>query len=201
MKNRKSIATLSAAVLLVTGLSGCSDNSEGQSGNPNVVISAALVNDAKAETFKEQLNQSLPDMGIEISTISVGDTSKDPAMAAAGIMRLTTLVAGQEADVLIADHDSAQRNAKSELFYPLTELFTEEELEPYQDRIISFELTDEEGNPTGETVENCGIDVSSQSELAELCPGADSVGIYIVSNSPNLDAAKEIFRNLVFLEN
>jgi ABC-type glycerol-3-phosphate transport system substrate-binding protein len=197
MKGKKFAAVITAAILSLTSLSGCSEESSKQN-NPNIVVSASYVNDAEADNLKQQINEVLPDMGIEVTAISVGDPNKDPASAMAGIMKLTTMFAGKEADILIADHDTAQRNAGNEIFYSLTDLFTEEELEPFQDKLISFETTDDEGKPTGEKFENCGIDISDRAELAGMCVGADSVGIYVISNSTNLDTAKEIFRQLVF---
>lgn len=199
MKARRFAAVMTAAILSLTSLSGCSGESSKQS-SPNIVVSASYVNDAEADNLKQQINEALPDKGIEVTTISVGDPNKDPASAMAGIMKLTTIFAGKEADILIADYDTAQRNAGNEVFYPLTDLFTEEELEPFQDKMISFEPTDDEGKPTGEKFENCGIDVSDRTELAGMCVGADSVGVYVISNSQNLDTAKEIFRQLVFNE-
>ena len=200
MNAKKLTAFLTAAAFFIIPLSGCSGSEKEDSaqGGPNVVISAPLVNDAEAETFKQQINEALPDTGIEVTTVSIGDAEKDPASAMAGIMRVTTIFAGKEADVFISDYDSAKRNAGQEIFYPLTDLFTEEELEPFKDKIISFEMTDTEGNATGETFENCGIDVSDREDLSKLCPGSDSLGVYIVSTSTNLEAAKEIFRQIVF---
>jgi len=200
MQGKRLAAYLTSAILMIMPLSGCSGSGKEDSKQtgPNIVISAPLVDDAEAETFKQQINEALPDMGIEVTTVSIGDTEKDPASAMAGIMKVTTIFAGKEADVFISDYESAQRNAGQEIFYPLTDLFTEEELEPFQDKIISFEMTNTDGNPTGETFENCGIDVSDREDLAKLCAGSDTVGVYIVSNSTNLDAAKEIFRQIVF---
>ncbi len=200
-KAKKTAVLLAAAMIPTAIFTGCSGNNEEEgSGGPYLVVSSSLVNEEKAKELVSTLNESLPGVEIQLNAISVGDTSKDPTSAMAGIMKLTMVMAGQEADVLIADYDSAWRNAGSEAFYPLTELFSEEELNPYLDKIVSFELTDDQGNPTGEKVENCGIDVSDNAELTAICPGADSVGVYIISNSPNLDTAKEIFRLLAFTE-
>lgn len=197
MKFKKATVIFSAAVLSLSIFSGCSGDGGNKDRNPAIVVSSTLVNDAKAEDLKNQLKEALPDMEIDFINISVGDTSKDPASAMAGIMKLTTTVAGKEADVLIADYDTAKRNAGQEIFYSLTELFSEEELSAYQDRIISFELTDTEGNSTGEKAENCGIDVSDNEAISALCPGADSVGVYVISNSTRPEDAKKIFMQLL----
>ena len=198
---KQAAALLTAAIIPAAMFTGCSGESKEQgSGGPYLVVSSSLVNEEKAKELVSSLNGALSDVEIELNAISVGDTSKDPTSAMAGIMKLTMVMAGQEADVLIADYDSARRNAGSEAFYPLTELFTEEELSPYADKLISFELTDDQGSPTGEKVENCGIDVSDNAELTAICPGAESVGVYIISNAPNLEAAKDIFRQLAFTE-
>lgn len=201
IKNKKTAALLAAVMIPTAIFTGCSGNSEAEgSGGPYLVVSSGLVNEEKAKELVSTLNESLPGAEIQLNAISVGDTGKDPTSAMAGIMKLTMTMAGQEADVLIADYDSARRNAGSEAFYPLNELFSEEELSPYLDKIISFELTDDQGNPTGEKIENCGIDVSDSAELTAICPGADSVGVYVISNAPNLEQAKEIFRQLAFTE-
>ncbi len=197
MKAKRFAAIISAAVLSLTSLNGCSGEESKQT-SPNIVISASYVDDTAADNLKLHINEALPDKEIDVTTISVGDPDKDPTSAMAGIMKLTTMFAGKEADILIADYDTAKRNAGSEIFYPLTDLFTEEELEPFQDKLISFEMSDDEGKLTGEKFENCGIDVSDNEELAGMCVGADSVGIYVISNSQNVETAKEIFRQLVF---
>ena len=197
MKAKRFAAIITAAVLSLTSLTGCSGEESKQT-SPNIVISASYVDDTAADNLKLHINEALPDKEIDVTTISVGDPDKDPTSAMAGIMKLTTMFAGKEADILIADYDTAKRNAGSEIFYPLTDLFTEEELEPFQDKLISFEMSDDEGKLTGEKFENCGIDVSDNEELARMCVGADSVGIYVISNSQNVETAKEIFRQLVF---
>lgn len=180
-------------------LSGCSSSGGDDSlaSGLRVVFAAPAVNQSKAEAYGETLkarDASLPE--VSCTAVSLGDSSKDPTAALAGMMKVSSMVAGKEIDVIFYDIDEAARDARSEMFYSMSDLFTQEELDLMQDRLIRYNQVDEEGNETAELTPECGLDVSDQTELAQIL-NSDRVGIFIVGNAQNLDAAKALLLSYV----
>lgn len=106
-------------------------------------------------------------------------------------MQVTARAAGKELDIMICGEKDAARNARSELFYSLEEVFTEDEIAQFGDRTLSYELVDTDGNPTGERTPACGVKLDS--EALDAIYGTDEYGIFIVGSTPHLDQAKEVF--------
>lgn len=194
-KFRKLTAGLLAAVLM---LSGCGSSDEGNAdGSLRVVFAAPVVNQSEAEAYGNTLkarDASLPE--IRCTAVSLGDSSQDPTAALASMMKISGMVAGKEIDVILYDIDAAARDARSETFYSMSELFTEEELSSMQDRLIRYHQVDEEGNETEELTPECGLDISDQTEICKIL-NSDHIGIFVVGNAQNLDAAKTLVRSFL----
>ena len=117
-------------------------------------------------------------------------------MQMAGMMKLTMALAAQEVDVIIADELNAARNARSDSFYALSDLLTADEIAALGDRALSYELLDDEGNPSGEMSPACGVDVTGDSALVHVVGNAQ-VGAFVAGNAPNLENAKDLMRALI----
>ena len=55
-------------------------------------------------------------------------------------------------------------------------------MEKYQDRLLTFEVVDEEGNLTGEYTPACGIFITGQ-EAFDKIYGEQEYGVFLVSNA------------------
>ena len=175
---RKLMAGLLAAVLMLSGC-GSSDGDHADR-SLRVVFAAPFVNQSEAEGYADTLrarNASLPE--IRCTAVSLGDTSQDPTAALASMMKISGMVAGKEIDVILYDIDAAARDARSETFYSMSELFTEEEL-----------------NEVEEMTPEYGLDISDQAEICKIL-NSDHVGIFVVGNAQNLDAAKALVRSFL----
>lgn len=60
---------------------------------------------------------------------------------------------------------------------------------------ISFDMVDDEGNPTGEKTAVCGLDLSDNETISSLV-GQDC-GVFVVANTTHLDQAAELVRYLL----
>lgn len=192
---RKLMAGLLAAVLMLSGC-GSSDGDHADR-SLRVVFAAPFVNQSEAEGYADTLrarNASLPE--IRCTAVSLGDTSQDPTAALASMMKISGMVAGKEIDVILYDIDAAAGDARSETFYSMSELFTEEELSSMQDRLIRYHMVDEEGNEVEEMTPEYGLDISDQAEICKIL-NSDHVGIFVVGNAQNLDAAKALVRSFL----
>ena len=98
--------------------------------------------------------------------------------------------------MIIADELNAARNARSDSFYALSDLFTADEIAALGDRALSYELLDDEGNPSGEMSPACGVDVTGDSSLVNVVGNAQ-VGAFVAGNAPNLENAKDLMRALI----
>lgn len=178
---KKIIALLLSAALLLA-LSGC-----GKQETPfQVLFAAPFVNEDLTAAYGESLTAD-----VKYSPFSMGSEAIDPMTYGAGAMALSAMFAAGEVDVLICDLDEAARYARSGYFFDPAEVFTGEELEPYQEKLLSFEMVDEYGVPTGEKTPVCGIDLSDKEDLL-LAMGTEHFGIFILVNTEDLELAKDV---------
>lgn len=75
-------------------------------------------------------------------------------------------------------------------FCDLSQLCTEEELAPYTQHLITFQLTDEEGNLLEEETPPCGIELTSMEQFSDIY-GDKPCGVFISSTSFHTETAKE----------
>ncbi len=118
-------------------------------------------------------------------------------MGTAGMMKVTARIASKEVDVILSDYENGQRFAASGSFMPLEELFTEQELAELDESLfVSYEEMDDEGDLTGVALPASGIDVSGVEELTQFMV-TDTIICHVVSNSENVDVAKEYMLSLI----
>ena len=215
MKQMRYIAlALSMAVLLMT-LTACGGGGEetptttvnadgtlsGEATDTlNVYMCAEYLNEDAANELIDQLTSSLDmfsDGGVTVNLTCVATGSgEDPTMQMAGMMKLTAAIAAQEVDVVIADEANAARNARSDTFYALSDLLTEDEISALGTNALSYSLLDDQGEPTGESTPACGVDLSSDTRFDAVF-GDVPVGVFVAANSPNLENSKALLRGLI----
>lgn len=215
MKQMRYIAlVLSMAVLLMT-LTACGGGGEetptttvnadgtlsGEATDTlNVYMCAEYLNEDAANELIDQLTSSLDmfsDGGVTVNLTCVATGSgEDPTMQMAGMMKLTAAIAAQEVDVVIADEANAARNARSDTFYALSDLLTEDEISALGTNALSYSLLDDQGEPTGESTPACGVDLSSDARFDAVF-GDVPVGVFVAANSPNLENSKALLRGLI----
>lgn len=193
MKKHKKSLSLMAFVLLLPALllSGC-----GKTEDPfQVIFAAPFVNEKVVADYGEKLALET-EVPVKFSGFSFNSQDVDPMAYGAGAMMMTAMVAAGEIDVMVCDLKEAARYARSGAFYDLNEVFTEEELAEVSDRLVSFDIVDEFGNPTGEKTGQCGLDLSGDWSLNYVA-GSDSFGAFIVCSTNDMETAKEVFWAIV----
>lgn len=187
----KAVTLLLPAVLLTA----CGSGTETSDDTFQVMFSAPYVDEEQVAAYGEKLSAE-KEKTIEYQAYPIGTEEIDPMAYGASVMKISAMVAAGELDVMVCDLDNAARNARGEMYYDLTSIFTEDELAEYSDRLVSFDMVDEEGNPTGEKTPICGIDVSNNENLKNMM-GENSYGVFIVGNTGDLELSKEIFWDIV----
>lgn len=166
----------------------------------NIYMCAEYLSEDAANELIDQLTGSLDmfsDGGVTVNLTCVATGSgEDPTMQMAGMMKLTAAIAAQEVDIVIADEANAARNARSDTFYALSDLLTEDEITALGANALSYSLLDDAGEPTGENTPACGVDLSSDARFDAVF-GDVPVGAFVAANSPNLENSKELLRELI----
>ncbi len=210
MKTNKLLSLLTASILSATLLVGCT--AEPDYGLKITAI-AESVSYEKGQEYAETLTvgpESQPvRVTTELMTVPVDEedmTTEDyddvtqasaEMMGAAGLMKVSAQIAGEDVDIIISDYENAQRLSNSESFLPLDEVFTPEELAEIDESLyVSYEQVDDEGNPTGEMLEPTGIDVTHIPEFSTFL-GAEQIVCHVVANAINIDASKEYILSLL----
>lgn len=94
---------------------------------------------------------------------------------------------------MICDEANAARGCRGELFYPLSDVFTEEEISGFTDT-LSYEMLDTDGNSTGEMTAECGVPLDNE-QIASIF-GDEPAGMFVVAKA-DLEQAKELFLDLL----
>lgn len=185
---QKNICLLLAVLLLPAFLlAGC-----GKREDPfQVIFAGPFVNEKLAASYGEGLAVEGP---IQYSGFSFGSEEVDAMVYGAGAMMMNAMVAAGEVDVMVCDLENATRLARGGTFLDLTTAFTEEELAGRP--LLSFDLVDEYGNLTGEKTPPCGLDLTGHGEIDYIL-GGGGYGLFIVSNTGDLERSKEVFRAIV----
>lgn len=153
------------------------------------------------EAYGETVKADLPELTVEgteplFTAMTMGDSEADPMAAMAGMTKFSAMAAAGELDVVVSDLKNAARNARGESFLDVSSFLTEEELERYAGRLLSFDMVDDQGNPTGEKTTVCGIDVSDNETLSALA-GGDECGVFVVANTSHLEESAALVRYLL----
>ena len=127
--------------------------------------------------------------------MSLGSSDLDPTAYAAGSVKVSAMVASGEIDVMICDLENAAKYARSETYLPLEDFLSPEELASYEERLLSFDLVDDEGNPTGEQTPAYGISMNG-SEAFDSLYGDTDYGIFLIGNADPAELSKTVFLDL-----
>jgi len=206
----KKIAAALVTLVLVLCLFGCSG---GKKTTPfQIVFSAALLSESAVTEYGNSLKSSMPELTIDgtapvFSSMMMGETRNDaasgvpadPMMGMAGMMRMAAVVSTGEMDVFIADMENAGRNARSDMFMPLDKVFPGEDLSAYGERLLSFDILSNDSydpQPTGEKTPVCGFSITGNPQIRRIF-GDQEIGVFIISNTKNLELAKKVMRSLL----
>lgn len=204
MKTKIISILMAMTFLLSFSACGSSDDDYGL----RITAIAPFVDDDVAQDYADTLSVG-DGLSVSVVTSSItatstigdsGDSVTDASISLASstsIMAIATQVAASEIDIIICDYDNGSYFTNVEYFMSLDELFTEDELSAIDSSLfVSYDVTDDDGNATGETLDNYAIDVTSVSELSEFISGEQLV-LHVVANAKNLDEVKEYILSLV----
>lgn len=194
-KVRKILALGIAAVMSMALFAACGGGETEATASMYVSVCNSYVADESLQAFSDELFAAHPDWAegetpVTVEAISMGSDDIDGTAYGAAIMQVTARAATKELDIMICDERNAARNAHSDLFYLLDEIFTEEEIARFGET-LSYEMVDTDGNPTGEWTPACGVKISSPA--LDAIYGSGEYGIFIVGSTTHLDQAKEVF--------
>ena len=197
--------------LLVVPLTGCSSARNGDAPF-QIAFTALHMNTAAVSDYGAMLVNEMPELVIDgnaprftpiVAGVVENDPESgrihDPMMGIAGMVQIPLMVTARELDVVIATLDNAARDARGDMFLPLDEIFTPEELAAFGDRLISFEHVEIDGpytRPTGEMTPICGINIAGNEHMRQIF-GEQEIGVFIVANSRNVELAREVMLSLV----
>ena len=171
-------------------LTGCGSNSDAENSQLTIAIMDKYVSSERVEEYVEAANLG---ENVEVIDLSMGDSKSDPMGTIAGTASFTGKVAAKELDIVIAPADVVASSARSETFYALEELLSEEEYANIdEERKIDFVILDDELQETGERTVPYGVDISEDTLLQEVL-GDQEFGIYVVCNTTHLEEAKALF--------
>lgn len=199
----KRLVSLTALVLsVVLMMTGCSSGG-GSTAASSVKITVAVpyVLEGAGDEFKAQLEQGLPELNTEEKKLSVqwfntGDTKSDPMSAMAGMTKITTMLMGNEIEIMICDADNAQRHGEGGSTYmPLSQLFTAEEQAELGIVPLTVSKVDADGNVTGEQSEPIGISLENCDGVKNIFKMKD-MGLYVIG-TPETEANIENIRTAV----
>ena len=183
------------AGLALTSCGGGDESDSGGDGSLNVTVSAAHVSDEALQSYADSFFATYPEWEgkVEITAQSMGSEETDGTMYGAQVMQQSAAVAAGELDIMICDESTAARGCRSELFYTLDEMFTEDEIAGFGET-LSYEEVDTDGNPTGEMTAVCGVKLDS--DQLDSIFGDDGAGIFVVANA-GLEQSKQLFLDLI----
>jgi len=218
MINKNKLAPVLAVIvtgffLTVILFSGCSSGTK-KGPTFQVAFCAQYVNEKAVSEYGSSLTAKMPELTIEgrapqfmAMQISTGQTRNeaipggsfaDPMMVMGGIVRISSMVAAGELDVVIADMENAARDARGSMYLPLKDAFSEAELAATGRDLLSFDIVDTASEtlaPTGEKTPVYGIDITDNEQLKAIF-GNREIGVFIIANTKNLELAKKLVLSL-----
>ncbi len=215
MKNTKKPIALSLALISTLTLTSCGEETEY---GLTVTTIAPAVSYEKAEEYAATLtigddnlpvfltaevmippSNDEPEVVSEDYEVGMDDVNNNAAemMGSAGFMKITAQISSAEIDVIISDYENGKRLSSMEVFMPLEELFTPEELAEIDESLfVSYEEVDDENNPTGNMLPPSGLDVSSIEEFSEFM-AAEQLVCHVISNTQNIQNSKDYVMSLL----
>lgn len=201
MKKRHISTSLALVLLLLLCpllLTGCGSE---EASAIQVVVGNTYVDEDHLATVFQQILAEDPswqreDLPVELSAFSFGAQEIDAGMFGANVMKVSAMIASGEMDILICDAENAARYARSETFVPVDQIIPEDELDGYQERLLSFELLDEDGTPTGSYTPACGISLNGDPRLDAFYPEQE-YGIFLVGNAEPMETAEQLFMDIL----
>lgn len=192
----KKIALIALVLASLVLLTACSSE---EAPSVQILVGNSFVAPESFESCTQQLTDDHPswqekEAQVEFTSTSFGNPDND-LYAGANVAKVMTMIAANEVDLFICDTENAARFARGEMFAPLEDLLSEEELTDYQDRLLTFEKVDEQGNLTGEYMQPCGIALNGN-EALDAIYGEEEYGVFFVSNADPQETCKEIFLDL-----
>ena len=127
MKIKRILAAGMLAAVSILSLGGCGGGSSAED-TIGVVVSSTYVDDEALQAFAGELIAAHPDWEGKVTFTSqmMGDSEADGMTYGAAVMQQTAMAAAGEMDIMVCDDENGARNSRSELFIPLSDLFTEE---------------------------------------------------------------------------
>ena len=214
-KNRAHCFSRALAILITAGLVislfGCSSRNSGADSFQIAFVSLSVNENAISE-YGTFLTNEMPELTIDgkapvFIPIIAGETRNDyesgkvndPMAVMGGMMRLATLGATGALDVVIADMDNAARQARGDMFIPLADIFTRDELSSMENRFLSFDKLNTDGYepvPTGEKTPVCGINITGNARMRSIF-GNQEIGVFIAASTKNPELAKKVALSLL----
>lgn len=183
-----------AMVACALCLTACSSQESGAE-SLQLLVGSTYVPEETLDACTEEVLAAHPsweegEYPVEIFSMDFGSPETD-IYAGANIAKFSAMVAAKEVDLMICDTENAARFARSEMFVPVEEILTEEELNQYGERLLTFPMVDEEGNPTGEETPAYGVAVDGGPW--DPIYGDQEYGVFLISNAEPMDKASEMF--------
>ncbi len=157
-----------------------------------VEVAAYRVYEENVKAFADHMRTAFPQYGdMNVS----GSSLDDPGIG----FQMVIFMFASEIELLICDAGvSSNLAAQGENFFALSDLFTQEELQSFNGKGVTFAKKDDLGVATGEYSEVCGLELSGSEKVVELTK-LPNPQIFIVASTKNMDAAKETFKYLATL--
>lgn len=152
------------------------------------------------ETILE-LNEKKQQVVYDNSMVILTDPASYSEMSTTSSQKLVALVASATADVMLADPDLSTSYFDSTFFDNLELYFSKEELDSLGDKVIWYDLVDEEtGVPTGESMP-IAINVGDSIAITSVpCYVVKDVYFTVFSNAPHPDLVHSFYEHLFTYE-
>lgn len=193
---KSKLLSLGLAMAMILTLTACGSSSNYAL---RILATAPVVSSDNAEDYASTITVG-DDEAVSVTTEAINTTSNDSLLELTNsttILTVSTQIASKEIDIMLTDYYNASYFANSDVFMPLDELFTEDELSAIDSSLfVYYDETDDDGNSTGETLAVYGIDVTSVSEFSEFIT-ADQIVINVLYNAQDTDAVKEYILSIL----
>ncbi|MCL2093411.1 MAG: hypothetical protein FWH12_04365 [Treponema sp.] len=168
-----------------------------------VVFAAPVLNRGAITDYGLNLRNEIPSLTINgelplFTPLQIGGDG-NPEMVMATMMRFAGMTSSQAVDLLIVDMENANRFAHNNLFLPLSELFSPQELEPYEDLLLDFALSEVQDGAavlSGEVTPVNGFDVTGHEALVPIF-GNQRIGVFVLIMSRHPDLARQVLLSLL----